>query len=88
MISLSHVALPFPPNDPVYGQSEPNDTETIYLGQIPLQGERGLLLFSAEWLLRLRYNPFYDYVESRVVDWLSPTRVQTDSRTIESSIAE
>jgi hypothetical protein len=30
-----------------------------------IQGERGLLALPLEWLLRLRYNPFYDYLEAR-----------------------
>ncbi len=86
LISLSHVALPFPPDDPIYGQRRPDDTDIIYLGQIPLQGERGLLLFSADWLLRLRYNPFYDYVENRVIDWLHDASGQTDAGAISRDV--
>ncbi len=71
VISLSHVALPIPPDDPLYGQrTSPYADQTLQLGQIDIQGERGLLKFSADWLLRLRYNPFYDYLESRVVEWV------------------
>ncbi len=25
---------------------------------------------SSDWLLRLRYNPFYSVLEQRVVEWL------------------
>lgn len=32
-----------------------------------IQGERGLLTLPLDWLLRLRYNPFYDYLEARVL---------------------
>jgi len=35
-----------------------------------IQGERGLLKLSSDWLLRLRYNPFYDYLERRVLEWV------------------
>ncbi|MFQ5993452.1 MAG: alpha/beta hydrolase [Acidiferrobacterales bacterium] len=70
VISLSHVALPFPPDDPLYGQGPPKNTETIFLGQIAIQGERGLLQFSSDWLLRLRHNPFYDFLETRVLEWV------------------
>jgi hypothetical protein len=39
-----------------------------------IQGERGLLRFSSDWMIRLRHNPFYDYLEQRVIDWLGGTR--------------
>jgi hypothetical protein len=35
-----------------------------------VQGERGLLLFPADWLVRLRHNPFYDYLEARTLAWI------------------
>ena len=69
VISLSHVALPFAPDDPLYGQYRPDDPEALFLGQPSIRGERGLLRISSDWLLRLRYNPFYAYLESRVLQW-------------------
>jgi alpha-beta hydrolase superfamily lysophospholipase len=68
--SLSHIALPFPPDDPLYGLHPPEETDTIFLGQMPIQGERGLLRFSADWLVRLRHNPFYELLESRTLAWV------------------
>ena len=38
--------------------------------EMAIQGERGLLRFSSDWLLRLRHNPFYDVVESRALEWV------------------
>jgi len=73
VLSLSHVALPFPPDDPVYGLPEHQDPSLIYLGQIGVQGERGLFSFPDSWVLRLRHNPFFDYLEGRVVDWVEAT---------------
>jgi hypothetical protein len=35
-----------------------------------IQGERGLLQFSSDWLLRLRFNPFYDFIEARTSEWM------------------
>ena len=70
VISLSHVALPIAPNDPLYGQRSPGNNEFIFLGQMAIQGERGLLEIPADWMLRLRYNPFYDYLESRTLEWV------------------
>jgi acetyl esterase/lipase len=71
VISLSHVALPFPPDDPLYGAVRPTDPEQLYLGQLDIRGERGLLMLSSDWLLRLRHNPFYALQEQRIVDWLA-----------------
>jgi alpha-beta hydrolase superfamily lysophospholipase len=70
VISLSHVALPFPPDDPLYGRNPPGNGDIIFLGQLAIQGERGLLKLSGDWLLRLRHNPFFDYMESRILEWL------------------
>jgi alpha-beta hydrolase superfamily lysophospholipase len=71
VISLSHVALPFPPDDPLYGRRPPENEDLLFLGQMGIQGERGLLLFSPDFLLRLRHNPFYDYLEATTLDWLA-----------------
>ena len=70
VISLSHVALPFAPNDPLYGRFPPEDNNTLFLGQMEIRGERGLMKISSDWLLRIRYNPFYSVLESRVLDWV------------------
>ena len=70
VISLSHVALPFPPDDPLYGERPPEDDKVLFLGQMAIRGERGLLRISSDWLLRLRYNPFYDFLESRTLGWV------------------
>jgi len=69
VISLSHVALPFPPDDPLYGQRPPDNAQALFLGQMAIQGERGLFALSSDWLLRMRHNPFYDYLERRALDW-------------------
>ena len=66
--SLSHVAIPFPVNDEVYGpwrQDLPGDM--INLGSLTPRGERGILTVPINMLMRLRYNPFYDYMEQRIV---------------------
>lgn len=73
IFSLSHVALPFPPQDPVYGSENPQDPQRIYLGGISLQGERGVMVLPADWLLRLRHNPFFGYMEQRLLSWIAAT---------------
>jgi hypothetical protein len=64
------VALPFPPEDPLYGQGPPGKEDFIFLGQMAIQGERGLLKIPYNFLVRLRYNPFYAFLETRVLEWL------------------
>ena len=80
VISLSHVALPFPLDDPLYGQRPPENEKILFLGQMAIQGERGVLRLPPEWLLRLRHNPFYPYLEAQVVGWLEHAGVQTGAR--------
>ena len=70
VVSLSHVALPFPLDDPLYGLQPRRIPGTIYLGASPLKGERGLLKIPDDWLLRLRSNPFYAYLQARAVAWV------------------
>ncbi len=71
VFSLSHVALPFPPDDPLYGRDPPEDRNQLFLGYQAIQGERGVLTISPDFLLRLRHNPFYDYLEDRVLGWIA-----------------
>ncbi len=69
MVSLSHVALAFPPDDPLYGRGPPGSDDRVFLGDMALRGERGLVRIPGDWLLRQRYNPFYPYLEARVLQW-------------------
>jgi acetyl esterase/lipase len=58
LYSLAHVALPFPPDDPVYGGHPVGDSPGIYLGDFTMRCERGVLRISPSDMLRLRWNPF------------------------------
>jgi alpha-beta hydrolase superfamily lysophospholipase len=69
--SLSHVALPFPPDDPVYGGRPNVPSPGVHLGDIAWRGERGVLHVSANAMLRLRWNPFYSYQERRVLEFFA-----------------
>lgn len=64
--SLAHVALPFAADDPIYGGQALREGAGIHLGQLALRGERGVLQIPAADMLRLRWNPFFPYVEARV----------------------
>ena len=68
--SLSHVALPFPPGDPLYGGEPDHPSPGVELGNIALRGERGVLQVSPSAMLRLRWNPFYPYLEQSTLDFL------------------
>jgi hypothetical protein len=70
VVSLSHVALAFPADDPLYGRGPPASNDRVFLGDMALRGERGLVRLPLDWLLRQRYNPFYPYLEERVLQWL------------------
>ncbi len=69
--SLSHLAIPFPPDDPLYGMG-PHDPATgrIRFGSLSPRGERRVLHIRADDLLRIRYNPFFDYMAERVQEWI------------------
>ncbi|WP_419661401.1 hypothetical protein Dvar_18340 [Desulfosarcina variabilis str. Montpellier] len=68
--SLSHIALPFPEDDPLYGITHTGPNPGIQLSKIVLRGERGVIQIPAAEILRLRWNPFYPYVRQRVIRFL------------------
>jgi len=72
--SLTHVALPFPLDDMVYGLESP-DTSSAYpkIGQVHMLGENGALILPPALLQRLRSNPFYGYIEERLKGVVSET---------------
>jgi alpha-beta hydrolase superfamily lysophospholipase len=69
--SLSHVALPFSKDDPLYGAGPRQDQTRIHLGAIAVRGEKGVFAISGDEMLRQRWNPFYDYQEDRIVEHMS-----------------
>jgi alpha-beta hydrolase superfamily lysophospholipase len=73
MFSLSHVALPIAPDDPVYGAERALEPKQVYLGRIELSGEQGLLAFPANVLIRVRFNPFFSDAERRIDAFLHLT---------------
>jgi pimeloyl-ACP methyl ester carboxylesterase len=70
VFSLSHVALPFRPDDPLYGASHTAGDARITLGSVHIQGERNLLQIPDSYFLRLRHNPFFDYMMERIIGFL------------------
>ena len=71
--SLSHVALPFPMSDPLYGRDEiAGAPALIRLGVLSPRGERNVFSVPSDTLMRLTCNPFFDYVEARLTRWIQP----------------
>ena len=67
--SLPHVAIPFSPDDLLYGPMGPNESNNyINIGTFSPRGEKKILIIPTELLMRLRYNPFFDYMEKKIVD--------------------
>ena len=70
--SLSHIALPFSPNDPVYGRSPDESLGNIVrLGLLSPRGERAVLVVPMDVLMRVSSNPFYSYLEERTLEWVA-----------------
>lgn len=70
--SLSHVAIPFSPADPWYGAAgQRRESAPIAFSEIVPRGEKDVLRPDINTLMRLRYNPFFDYVEERTLAFRS-----------------
>lgn len=77
VFSLSHVALPFPIDDGLYGtQPSPREDFGVHLGTLAARGERGVLVVPMDELMRLTANPFYPYLIQRI-------EAQIDKATVE-----
>jgi len=59
--SLAHVALPFAPDDPLYGGPDARPYPGIQIGNVALRGESSALRISPGGLLRQSWNPFFDF---------------------------
>lgn len=65
--SLSHVAIPFPVTDPLYGSAPGNNNEFgINFGTLQMRGETSVLVVGLESILRVTSNPFYPYMMERI----------------------
>ena len=72
VFSLSHIALPFPITDPLYGlQPDPTENCGIRLGVLAPRGERGALIVNLDSLLRISSNPFFPYLMKRIEDCIN-----------------
>jgi len=75
VFSLSHVALPFPLSDPLYGLfPDLRESFGVRLGLMVPRGERNVLLLAPEASTRLYSNPFFPYIEQRLGEWVGAGR--------------
>lgn len=65
--SLAHIALPFPADDPLYGDGRASSLSGLNLGRAILRGEKGRLQIPDSAMTRQHWNPFYSYIESRIL---------------------
>ena len=69
IFSLSHLSIPIPPDDPLYG-TRPDPKRRLEfglnLGALDARGERGALIVDQDFLTRLPANPFFAYLIARV----------------------
>ncbi len=70
VFSLSHVALPFPPDDPLYGDVPIENSTHVQLGRLELRGENGVLTVPGWMLTRQRSNPFHAYLLERIDEFM------------------
>lgn len=81
LFSLSHVALPFPVEDGLYGLAPAaRDHFGVRLGTIAPRGESGVLVMSLDALLRISSNPFFPYMRERI-EGIMPSAAGTQSAT-------
>ncbi|MGA8879865.1 MAG: hypothetical protein WB476_03235, partial [Azonexus sp.] len=67
LVSLGHVALPFPPDDPVYGFIPGSGRNSIpSIGSWLLRGENGAVTITLGSLTRLRSNPFWSLIDNEI----------------------
>jgi alpha-beta hydrolase superfamily lysophospholipase len=67
LFSLSHIALPFPPHDGLYGaQPAPGDDAGVQLGTLSARGETGVLIVGLDAISRASFNPFFALLQQRI----------------------
>ena len=75
VFSLSHISLPFPETDPLYGSApdpQEKDAYGLNLGLVSnAQGERGILEINMNLFFRISSNPLFPYFVNRMDEIIS-----------------
>jgi len=83
IFSLSHVAVPFPPDDPLCGEGpSPTPSGHLRFGSLAVKGEAGILFGSEAELMRLRYNPFFPELVARLEAFASALESASSGRAV------
>ena len=86
VFSLSHVALPFPLSDSLYGMlPDPLEKYGVSLGAVAPRGERGTLIVSLDSLIRMSSTPFFPYMLERIEQGIIGSRPVSASETAANS---
>jgi alpha-beta hydrolase superfamily lysophospholipase len=77
VFSLGHVAVPFPPDDPLYGIAPAAVSPLGFsLGNLAARGEPGALVVPLSTLGRLRSNPFFAVIQERIAASVAADRAR------------
>jgi alpha-beta hydrolase superfamily lysophospholipase len=90
IFSLSHLSIPIPPDDPLYGTHPDPKTGLEFglnLGALDARGERGALVVDQDFLTRLPSNPFFPYLLARVEEGIDRPAVASGRRIVAPSTA-
>jgi hypothetical protein len=72
LVSLGHVALPFPPDDPAYGLNPGSGRDGLpSIGSWLFRGESGAVTVSLASLTRPRSNPFWPLIEEELAAFVA-----------------
>jgi alpha-beta hydrolase superfamily lysophospholipase len=83
LYSLSHVALPFPMSDSLYGLTpDPTEDFGLHLGSLAPRGERNVLIASLDALLRASSNPFFPYMMERLDEVIKGPSAKTKNANV------
>ena len=76
--SLSHIAVPFPLSDGLYGltpDETPSEDFGISLGTLSSRGESRALVVGMDFIMRMQSNPFFPYMADQIAADLPPPEV-------------
>lgn len=75
VFSLSHMAIPFALDVPIYGLIVPPAADgLISLGAMAIRGEKGIFAVSSADQLRMKSNPFFGLVKARILEAIDSDR--------------
>lgn len=90
IFSLSHVALPFPLDDALYGLTpDPREDFGVTLGNLVARGERGALMMNLDTIFRVSSNPFFPFMLSKIEETLrDPPEQPAGSTVVKGVVAD